>query len=375
MRMRLNDDQRMFRDSVRSYLDSHYSHEARTTIVASTEGYSREIWRAFASDLGLTGLGFDESLGGIGGDALDLLAVIEPMGEAGVVEPFIETVVLAGRLLRAATGSRATELMRRIVQGDAIVACALGEADTTTDYTRPATRIEKAGDGFVLRGKKAVVVSAPFATDLLVSASTENGKLALLHLPAGTPGMRLHPCRTIDGRRAADIRFDGIPVPAGALLPVPDPEAAIAQAIDAATAAFCAEAIGVLGMILKETVLYTRERRQFGQPLSQFQVLQHRMADMKIALDMATAATYAATLQLEATFPPRAAAVSAAKVAVAHACRTIAHNGIQLHGGMGMTQELPLGHRVQRATVLARIHGNADAHLLRLSSISDHGLI
>lgn len=375
MRMRLNDDQRMFQESVRGFLASHYGHEARRAIVASAQGYSPEIWRAFAGELGLLGLGFDEQHGGLGGDALDLLAVIEPMGETGVVEPFIETVVLAGRLLRAASGPCATALMRHIVAGDAIVACALEEPDRAGDPAHPRTRIRPAGDQMILNGHKAVVVSAPFASDFLVSATTADGSLALLHLPATTPGIRLQPCRTIDGRRAADMHFDAVTVPPEARLPLADPQAAIGHAIDAAIAACCAEAIGVLAMIVQDTVRHTRERRQFGQPLAHFQVLQHRMADMKIALELATAATYAATARLDDAPATRAAAVSAAKVAVAEACRTIGHGGIQLHGGMGMTEELPLGARVQRATVLARLHGDIDTHLLRLASIDDHGLI
>ena len=370
------DEQSMLRDTLASWLRDHYDADARRAAVTSETGRRPEAWRAFAEELGILGLPFDEALGGLGGGPIENMIVMEELGSALAVEPYLETVVLAGRLLAGAESARAAALVEGVIAGEAIVAFAGLEPRSRYDQAAVSTTAVNTGSGWRLDGHKAVVSAGPWATHLLVTACTpdhrkDRSSLSLLLLDRDTDGVRTQDYPTVDGRRASEIRLEGVELPMGARL---DPEGGalplVEQAVDEATAAVCAEAVGVLRRLHEGTVEYARQRRQFGRPIGDFQVLQHRMVDMFMALEQAVSATYMATLKLGESAPERAKAVSAAKVTVGKACRFVGQNAIQIHGGIGMTDELPLSWWFKRATMIESEFGSVDHHLARYQALS-----
>lgn len=358
-------EQEQLRASLGSYLRDRHGFAARQAAIATEAGRDPAWWRDLAAQLGVLSLGGRDAP-----DPFDMLVVMHELGVALVGEPFAETVVTAASLLRAAGGACAYELLDGIADGTQIVVFAGHEAGMRLPGAPRATRATRDGDGWRLDGAKAAIVAAPWASALLVSASTPAGP-SLFAVAPDAAGLSLHAYRTIDGRRAADLRFDDVRVPGDALLgdeggALP----AIEAAADAAIAAACAEALGVMRRILDDTIAYTRERRQFGQPIGDFQAVQHRMVDMFMKIEMATSATYRATMMLDAPAAERARAVSGAKVLVGDACRFVGQNGVQLHGGMGMTDELAVGHYFKRATVIEGMLGTSDDHLARAMALA-----
>jgi alkylation response protein AidB-like acyl-CoA dehydrogenase len=337
----LTAEQQQLRDALAGYLATHYD------LAAGRVGWQPEVWRAFAEDLGILGAALPEN----GGGPIEAMVIAEELGRALVVEPYVDTVVLAGGVLRRCPGGE--QVLKGIVDGAVRVAPAL-------DGTVTAGR---AGDDWLLDGTKIVVPGLPPATHLLVSADTQ-----VFLLPVDHPGLQVHRFRTIDDRHAADITFEQVRVPAAALL---DSGAqALPEALDEATAAVCAEAVGCMRTVLADTVAYTKQRRQFGQAIGSFQVLQHRMVDMYVELEQAVSAVYLATLKLGAPADERAAAVSAAKVTVNRAARFVGQSAVQLHGGMGMTQELAIGHYFKRLTAVEYELGSTDLHRDRYARMS-----
>lgn len=340
-----------------------------------------DLWLVFAHDLGILGAALPESVGGSGGGPVETMVIAEQLGHAHVAEPYVDTVVLGGSLLRHAGGDRATEVLVGLVGGTARPAPALLEPGSGHTAHDVSTTARRGGDGWVLSGAKTVVAGAPQATHLLVTARTAGERrdldgisLFLVPFDAAAPpaGVRVDPVRTIDGRRAADLVFDEVRLPADALLGA---EGAawdgVACALDEAIAAVAAEAVGCMRKVLADTVEYTRNRRQFGQPIAAFQVLQHRMVDMYIEVEQSVAAVYLATLRLGAGPVERARAVSAAKVTIGRAARMVGQNAVQLHGGMGMTQELAIGRYFTRLTAIEYEFGSADQHLARYAALAE----
>lgn len=377
MTLNLTDDQRMFQDTVRAFLRERYEWDLRKAAIETLPGWRPEIWTALSDELGALGLGFDEEDGGLGGGGMDHLAVMAPLGEFLVVEPYSESVVFAGSLLRASRNPAAKALIAELIAGRALPVVAAAEGFETLDLTRPVCEAGKVGDGFALSGAKVMVPAAPWATHFLVTAQVAGGAgVAVFVVPRETPGLTRRDVSTIDGRRASDLVLSGVAVSADALiLEAQQAVEAIDYAVDAMTVAVCGEAVGVLDALVSQTVAYTLERRQFGKPLADFQALQHRMADMKVALEQARAITLLAATNLEAGPARRRAAVSASKVQVNKAGRLIGQSAVQLHGGMGMTMELPIGHYFRRLTVIERTFGSTDDHLVRFAQTADHHLI
>lgn len=354
-------EQEQLRASIAGYLRDHHDFATRQAAVASDTGRNEPLWRDLADRLGLL------SLAGADGapDAFDILVVMQELGVALVGEPFLETVVTAATLLRGSGGKRARALLDTIVAGTQIIAFANSESGTRFGSDPVITRAEADGDGWRITGRKSMVAAAPWAGTLLVSAATPNGT-SLFAIAPDAAGVTLHPYRTIDGRRAADVWFADVRVEAEDLLGDPGGALpAIEAATDSTIVALAAEALGVMRRILDDTIAYTRERRQFGQSIAGFQALQHRMVDMFMKIEMATSATYLATMKLGAPAHERALAVSGAKALVGDACRFVGQNGVQLHGGMGMTDELAVGHYFKRATVIEGMFGTSDDHVAR----------
>ena len=371
MNFSLSEEQEQLRASLRSFLNHNYPFEARRAIVRSDLGFSRTMWRSLESDLGILGMSLPERVGGLGLDATSTMVVMEELGRFLVVEPYLETVVLCGGLLSRAGGAHADHLLTKVASGDAIVAFAVSEPTLRHDLTSIRTTARRDRSGWRLDGIKNVVIAAPWTTHLLVAARTggshgDRQGLSLFVMDKTTPGITLRDYPTIDERRAADITFDGVHLPADALIGE-DGQAleSTELALDEAIAAQGAEAIGILSQLHEETLAYTKQRRQFGQPLSQFQALRHRMVDMYLDLELAKSSICLATMKLSASPRDRALAASAAKVTVSKACRFIGQSAVQLHGGMGLTDELAVSHRFKRATAIEHEFGTADDHLAR----------
>ncbi|ROZ93778.1 acyl-CoA dehydrogenase family protein [Gordonia sp. OPL2] len=373
----LTPEQQLLRDGLTKFLGARYDLNTSREAAKVGAGWQPEIWRAFAEDLGVIGACLPESVGGADGGPEELMVVTEALGYALVVEPFVDSVVLGARLLERTKHERALAVAEKIAEGAALSALATVEDGSGGLLNHVATRAERDGDGWILNGAKAVVTTAPIADHLIISARTSGDvrdrdgvSLFLLDLGDAAPdGLTMHPVRTIDDRRAADLEFTDLRLDADALIgPEGDALPLLEQAWDEATAAVVSEAVGAMRKVFADTVEYAKQRQQFGQAIGSFQALQHRMVDMYIELEQAVAAQYFAVLTLDAAPTERAAAVSAAKATVSRAARFIGQNAVQLHGGMGMTEELAIGHFFRRLTAIEYEFGSADAHLARYAA-------
>jgi alkylation response protein AidB-like acyl-CoA dehydrogenase len=363
----LSKEQQLLRDGLAKFLSTRYDLEKSRAAAKSGPGWQPDIWRGFADELGILGAALPEEVGGIGGGPVEVMVIAEALGQALVVEPYVDTVVVAGGLLQRAGGAVATELLEKIVEGTTVVALAAGEAASGEHWQDVATTAERAGDEWFLHGSKIVAMNAPLATHLLVTARTAQG-ISLFLVDADWSAIKAHHYRTVDDRRASDLEFDGVP----AILLGADGEAwpSLVQARDEGATAVCAEAVGLMRKVLADTVEYCKQRQQFGQPIGSFQVLQHRMVDMYMEVEQAVAAVYLAVLNLEASPDVRARAVSAAKATVGRAARFVGQQAVQLHGGMGMTEELAIGHYFKRLTALQYEFGSTDFHVARYAELT-----
>jgi alkylation response protein AidB-like acyl-CoA dehydrogenase len=369
------DEQSMLRDTVASYLADNYSFDQRRAVVSKEPGWNPAVWKAFAEELGILGAPFPEDLGGLGGGPIENMIVMEEFGKALVVEPYVPTVVIAGGFLKHSAHPHAAELIGKIVAGEAIFAFAYAEPQGRYNLADLTATARKDGGGWVLNGHKAVVVGAPFATHLIVTARTGGGQrdaqgISAFIVPKSAAGVSTRDYPTVDGNRASEVFLENVKLDSEALI---GPEGhglpLIEKVVDEALAATCAEACGVLRKLHEGTVEYTKQRKQFGVPISSFQVLQHRMVDMFIQLEQSVSMTYMANIKL-ADEAERAKAVAAAKVQIGKACRFVGQNAIQLHGGMGMTDEMAIGHYFKRATLIESAFGSTDHHLARYEFLS-----
>ncbi len=370
------EEQSMLRDTVASFLGDKYDFETRRGIVKSDAGWRGDYWKAFAEELGILGAPFSEELGGLGGGATENMIVLEEFGKALVIEPYLGTVVIGGGFLKHSGYAGAAELIGQIIGGRAIFAFAYAEPQARYTWRDIKTTAKKDGSGYLLNGHKAVVVGAPWASHLIVTARTgggqrDEGGVSVFVVDKAAKGVVTRDYPTVDGQRASEVFFENVSVPADALI---GSEGAglplVEKVIDEAIAGVGAEAVGVLRKLLEGTLDYTKQRKQFGQPIAQFQVLQHRMVDMFIQVEQSVSMTYMATIKLDEADDERAKAISAAKVQIGRACKFVGQNAIQLHGGMGMTDEMAIGHYFKRATVIEGLFGSVDHHLRRYETLS-----
>ena len=365
MDFRLTNEQNQLREAVRGYFERNNDFASRTVTARSAEGWNETLWHGLAQDTGITGAWIADSAGGSGGTAVDMMVILEELGASLLVEPFFETAVIAAHIL-GASRDRAAEL-NQAAAGTLRAGLAWAEPDRRFARLPQETQARRSETGWSLSGRKSVVSAAPMATHLFVTALADGEPALFLVDPART-GVSQGSYPTIDGRRAADIDFTDVALSADALL-LTGAEA-IEQMLDIATAMLGAEALGVLRRMLEDTIAFTKDRRQFGQPIASFQVLQHRMVDMYMHLELTTSAVYRAILSLGSAPAERARAVSAMKVTLGDACRFIGQNAIQLHGGMGMTDEVAVTHYFRRATVIETEFGSADFHRRRFADLS-----
>lgn len=379
MHFAFNQEQLQLAEAIRRWIGRDYGHETRRAIVRADAGTSPAAWSTMA-ELGLMALPVAEEYGGFGGDAVDMFGVMQELGRGLVVEPYLATV-LGAEFLRLASTHGA--LLERVATGELKLAAALGERQSRHELFDIATRAEAVEGGYRLQGEKCVVLHGAEADVLIVSCRShgeqdDKAGVSLFAIAADAPGLRRSGYRTLDGLRAANIALDGVVVGPDALLGrAGEGGAMLDAALDYGIGLLCAEALGAMQALFDATLDYLKTRQQFGAPIGKFQALQHRMADMAIHLEQARSMALLAALTLARTRAPAGAGaegadaatrrriVSAAKFRVGQAARFIGQGAVQLHGGMGVTDELPASHYFKRLATIELMLGDGDHHLER----------
>ena len=371
----LSEEQRLLKESVDGLLGDTYEFEQRKKYMAEKGGWSKAVWSKLAEQ-GLLGLPFSEEDGGFGAGSVEIMIVMEAMGRALVLEPYLATVVIGGSFLRhGASAEQKAAHIPGIIDGSKTFAFAQLEKNSRYDLQDVVTSAKKKGDGWIIDGEKFVVLNGENADTLIVTARTKGGQrdaggVGVFLVPADARGVARKGYPTQDGLHAADITFTGVEV--GADAAIGDPENGIAlveRVVDEARTAMCAEAVGAMDESLKTTVEYLKTRKQFGVPIGSFQTLQHRAADMFVATEQARSMAMFATMASDSgDAKERATAVAAAKVQIGKSAKFVGQQSIQLHGGIGMTQEAKIGHYFKRLTMIENTFGDTDYHLRRVTN-------
>jgi alkylation response protein AidB-like acyl-CoA dehydrogenase len=369
------EEQQLLANSIKQFVAKEYTFEARNEIIGSPAGYSERVWSTLA-EMGLLGLPFPSTFGGYGGNAIDLMPVMEAIGEGLIVEPYLATVGLGGRtIIRGGTEAQHKALLPPLVEGKLKLAFAHSERGGRYTLAHITTRAKKSGSGYILDGEKCVVTHAPMADKIIVSARTAGADtdaqgISLFLVDRNAPGVTLKTYRTLDNLRTADVRLSGTAVPADAMIgPEGQGLPLLEEVVDYGTALLCAEAAGAIKFANEATLEYLKTRKQFGVPIGSFQALQHRMVDMVISYEQVKSMACLACVKVEsADAAERKRIVSAAKIKIADGCRHVSQESVQLHGGMGMTEELKVSHTFRRLTIIAQTFGDADHHLERFAA-------
>jgi pimeloyl-CoA dehydrogenase small subunit len=370
----LTEEQRLLKDSVDGLLTDSYDFEARKKYQKEKGGWSKGVWSKLAEQ-GLLGLPFAEADGGFGAGAVETMIVMEALGKALVLEPYLATVVIGGGFLRhGGSDAQKAAHIAGIIDGSKTLAFAQLEKNSRYDLADVSTTAKKKGSGWVIDGEKFVVVNGENADALVVTARTRGNRrdgtgVGVFIVQADAKGVTRKGYPTQDGLHAADISFTGVEV--GADAAIGDPESAlplIERVVDEARTAMCAEAVGAMDESLKTTVEYIKTRKQFGVAIGTFQALQHRASDMFVALEQARSMSMFATMAADFDdAKERARAVAAAKVQIGKSGKFVGQQAIQLHGGIGMTQEAKIGHYFKRLTMIENTFGDTDYHLRRVT--------
>ena len=371
------EEQTLLRNMVQGFLQDKYDFETRRKIVASDEGWSKDFWQEWA-ELGLLAAPFSEEQGGLGGGAIDTMVIMEEFGRALVVEPYMETVVLAGGFLReGASEAQQAAHIPGIVAGENVWAVAYAEPQGRYNLADLVTTAKADGEGFVLNGYKAVVLGGPWADKLIVTARTSGGQrdsdgVSVFIVDKSAAGVSARDYPTVDGRRASEITFENVKLGADALigeagkgLPL------VEKVIDQGIGALCAEAVGGMKELNDATVEYCKTRKQFGVPIGKFQVLQHRMVDMFMSYEQTKSLLVRAMCSLAEENEDAEKSILALKVMVGRAGKHIGGEAIQLHGGMGITDELDVGHYVKRLMMINALFGDADYQQQKFSALTN----
>lgn len=371
----LSEEQRLLKESVEGLLGSTYDFDSRKKYMKEKGGWSKSIWGKFAEQ-GLLGLPFSESDGGFGAGAVETMIVMEALGKALVVEPYLATVVIGGGFLRHGGSAAQKEAhIPSIIEGARTFAFAQLEKNSRYDLNDVAASAKKKGNGWVIDGEKFVVLNGEAADTLIVTARTRGGQrdadgIGVFLVPGDARGVAKKGYPTQDGLHAADVTFTGVEV--GSDAAIGDPEngsALVARVVDEARTALCAEAVGLMDESLRSTVEYLKTRKQFGVPIGSFQTLQHRAADMFVAVEQARSMSMFATMACDFDDGgERATAVAAAKVQIGKSAKFVGQQSIQLHGGIGMTMEAQIGHYFKRLTMIENTFGDTDYHLRRVTA-------
>ena len=370
----LSDEQRLFQESVDSFVAKECDIDKRRDLAAGEDGFSRAHWASFA-ELGWLGLSLGEAHGGLGGSALDSAVLMEAFGRGLVPSPYLAAVTLGGGLVEAAgSAEQKSALLPALAVGELMLAFAYAEPGGRYDLAHVETRAEKNDGGYLLSGHKSVAFHAAGADHIIISARTAGETsaadgISLFLLARETPGLSLRPYPTIDGLRAAEVMLDGA---SGELLGEEgQAHGVIERVIDSAIIAVCAEAVGIMQTLNEMTRAFVETRKQFGVAIGKFQVLQHVLVDMYMAHELSKSLTYRAAAAFGGSDgSSRARAASAAKVQIGKAGKLIGEQAVQLHGGMGMTDELAVGHFFKRLAMIETLFGNTDHHRRRFACLS-----
>ncbi|MGZ0187644.1 MAG: acyl-CoA dehydrogenase family protein [Alphaproteobacteria bacterium] len=377
MDFELSEDQVLLQESVTRFVQNNYSHEQRRKLVDTDLGYSEANWSQYA-ELGWLGMAFPEAVGGYGGTPIETMVVMEEFGKGLVAEPFVSTVILGGgALVHGGSTAQLQALVPEIAEGKLKLALAFAERQSRYNLADVETTATKSGGDYTLSGAKSVVFGAPSAGKFIVSARTsgssrEQNGITLFLVDADASGVSVRGYPTVDGMRAGEVTLEGVSVSSDAIVGKIDGGFAVLDAtIDNAIAATAAEAVGAMSALNDMTLDYIKTREQFGQPIGKFQVLQHRMVDMFIAHEEAKSMAMMAAMRVaDEDVSERQKAASATKVQIAKSARFVGQQSIQLHGGIGMTDEYAAGHFFKRLTMIDRSFGDGDFHLARFGDLS-----
>jgi len=372
-----SEEQNMLRDSAERYLRDNYSFESRQAAVKQARGFDADQWQTFA-ELGWLAMTFKEESDGFGGGALETMILCEQFGKYLVLEPYLESVVLVGGLVEAGAQPEIKQrYLSGLIAGERQGAFAYLEEGAVADPTCVQTTAESSADGFVLNGKKTVVLNGPEADCFIVSARTgavgqdSSQGISLFFIHKDTPGLSFTQYKTYDGRSASELQLENVAVSDQALVgELHNGFATATPVFSRAMVAVCAEAVGAMDALLAATVDYTKQRKQFGQSISGFQVLRHRMVDMFMEIELTRSLLMATAWKLDNHAADAELCVAALKAKVGKAGRYVSHNAVQLHGGIGTTDEFSVGHYFKRLAVIGAMFGSRDSHLSRYSRLS-----
>ena len=370
-----NEEQSLIQDQVDQFVQKEYDWETRQSLSNSELGFGEDNWKKFA-ELGWLGISVSEDSGGFGGSAIESMLIMEAFGKGLVVEPFLETVIMAGGLIDDhGSDQQKSSFLEPAIAGEMHLALAYAEPQSRFNLSDVVTEAKADGDNFIINGYKSVVMNGPSADQIIISARTsgtqldENG-ISLFIIDANASGLDKTNYKTVDGRRASDLTFENVSVSKENLIGDQDKGFEILDsAIDKAILAISAEAVGAMEVLYKTTVEYTKTREQFGTAIGKFQVLQHRMVDMFMEYEQCKSLLYMATMKHEEKAEDAKKAISGLKYQVGKAGKFIGQQAVQLHGGMGVTDELNVGHYFKRLTTVGTIFGNTDYHLKKYTSL------
>ena len=375
MDFNFNEEQTLIQSQVAQFIQRDYEWEKRQVLVASDLGFSSENWKTFA-ELGWLGISLSEKSGGFGGSALESMIIMEEFGKGLVVEPFLETVILCSGLIDSCGNEeQKANLLGPVISGEMHLALGFTEPQSRFNLADVTTEAKKKNGDYLVSGFKSVVMNGPNADKLIISARTSGKQddkegISLFVIDRNLEGVSLRNYPTVDGRRASEVTLENVIIPSSSLLSEEGKGFQhLEGAIDRATLSICAEAVGAMEVLYKATVEYTKTREQFGQAIGKFQVLQHRMVDMFMEYEQSKSLLYMATIKNVEGSKDAKKAISGLKYQVGKAAKFIGQQSVQLHGGMGVTEELNVGHFFKRLTTIITIFGNTDYHLKRYSQL------
>ena len=363
MNLDYNDEQNMLREQIQKFCESEYDFYKREEIVKSSNDFDENVWNLFAEQ-GWLSMPFSEQSGGLGFGPIELSILFEEFGKALVIEPYLSTVVLSGTLLDKSTFSEKNDLIEKICTGSIHISLAYAEVDNGYDYLNPSTTLDSK---FVLNGTKTLVLNGSNAEKIIVTC-TNDDTLNIVVLDANTPGVSINSFSTVDGQSCSEISFENVKLDKSNIIATGnDAENLLKETINLATLCICAEAVGCMESCYHKTLEYTKGREQFGQPISGFQVLQHRMVDMFIESELAKSLLIKAMLEVNNRSDEMYKHVSALKSYVGKSGKLSANEAVQLHGGMGVSEEMMIGHYLKKMISIDALFGNADYHLKTFS--------
>ena len=380
MHFELTEEQTLLENMVTAFVRDDYNWETREKIVKTEEGWKPENWSKFA-ELGLLSVPFSEDHGGLGGTAVDSMVVMEQFGKGLVVEPFMPSILLSGNLIsKLANESQANEIIPKIIEGESRYVFAYAEPQSRFDLSDVKTSATKDGDEYTLNGFKSVVFGASMATHIIIAARTSGDQrsedgITLFLADIKSNGITLQTYPTIDEYRASEVVIENLKISSDMVLGEVDKAyPVVEEVIDLATIAACSEAVGVLQVLKDSTIDYCKQRKQFGQPISKNQAIQHKLVDMMIEYEQAKSILYAAVTADLSNADERKKAVSGAKARIGQSIKFVGESAIQLHGGMGMVDEYMISHYFKRATMLGVLYGNVDFHMKRFVGLTQSNI-